>query len=79
MRITPGAQTRDGRDGGRSDRTGHLWGQAILLPLIAPSVTEDERIVSWFRKLERMSATPSMAAGLMRRMMEIDLRPLLSS
>ncbi len=56
-----------------------MWGQAILLPLIAPSVTEDERIVSWFRKLERMSATPSMAAGLMRRMLEIDLRPLLSS
>ena len=56
-----------------------MWGQAILLPLIAPSVTEDERIVSWFRKLERMSATPSMAADLMRRMMEIDLRPLLSS
>ena len=56
-----------------------MWGQAILLPLIAPSVTEDERIVSWFRKLERMSATPSMAAGLMRRMMEIDLRPMLSS
>ena len=56
-----------------------MWGQAILLPLIAPSVTEDERIVSWFRKLERMSATPSMAADLMRRMLEIDLRPLLSS
>ncbi|MET0565267.1 MAG: adenylate/guanylate cyclase domain-containing protein [Acidimicrobiia bacterium] len=56
-----------------------MWGQAILLPLIAPSVTDDERIVSWFRKLERMSATPSMAADLMRRMSEIDLRPQLSS
>ena len=56
-----------------------MWGQAILLPLIAPSVTDDERIVSWFRKLERMSATPSMAADLMRRMLEIDLRPLLPS
>ena len=56
-----------------------MWGQAILLPLIAPSVTDDERIVNWFRKLERMSATPSMAANLLRRMMEIDLRPLLPS
>lgn len=56
-----------------------MWGQAILLPLIAPSVTEDQRIVSWFRKLERMSATPSMAADLKRRMLEIDLRPLLPS
>ena len=54
-----------------------MWGQAILLPLIAPSLTEDERIVSWFRKLERMSATPSMAANLLRRTLATDLRPLL--
>lgn len=56
-----------------------MWGQAILLPLIAPSVTDDERIVGWFRKMERMSATPSMAADLLRRTMSIDLRPLLPS
>jgi class 3 adenylate cyclase len=54
-----------------------MWGQAILLPLVAPSVTDDERIVSWFRKLERMSATPSMAANLLRRTLATDLRPLL--
>jgi class 3 adenylate cyclase len=46
---------------------------------LAPSVAEDERIVGWFRKLERMSATPSMAANLLRRTLDIDLRPLLSS
>jgi class 3 adenylate cyclase/pimeloyl-ACP methyl ester carboxylesterase len=56
-----------------------MWGQAILLPLLAPSVAEDERIVGWFRKLERMSATPSMAANLLRRTLDIDLRPLLPS
>jgi class 3 adenylate cyclase/pimeloyl-ACP methyl ester carboxylesterase len=56
-----------------------MWGQAILLPLLAPSVAEDERIVAWFRKLERMSATPSMAAHLLRRTLNIDLRPLLPS
>jgi class 3 adenylate cyclase len=56
-----------------------MWGQALLLPLIAPSVSGDERIVGWFRKLERMSATPSMAAHLLRRTMSIDLRPMLPS
>jgi class 3 adenylate cyclase len=54
-----------------------VWGQAIVLPLLAPSVAGDERILSWFRKLERMSATPSMAADLLRRTLTTDVRPLL--
>ena len=55
-----------------------IWGRAIVLPLLAPSVAEDERILSWFRRLERMSATPSMAADLLRRTLSTDLRPLLA-
>jgi class 3 adenylate cyclase len=54
-----------------------MWGQATMLPLIAPSVAGDERIMAWFRKLERMSATPSMAAGLLRRTLDTDLRGLI--
>ena len=54
-----------------------MLGQAILLPLLAPSAANDERIASWFRKLERMSATPSMAANLLRRTLASDLRPVL--
>ncbi len=54
------------------------WGKAILLPLIAPSVAGDERVMSWFRRLERMSATPSMAANLMRLTQGIDMRPILA-
>jgi class 3 adenylate cyclase len=53
------------------------WGQAILLPLIAPSLSNDERILSWFRRLERMSATPSMAANLLRLNRTTDVRPIL--
>jgi class 3 adenylate cyclase len=53
------------------------WGQAILLPLIAPSVAGDERIVAWFRRLERMSATPSMAGNLLRTGFT-DVRPWLA-
>ena len=54
------------------------WGQAILLPLIAPSAATDERILSWFRRFERMSATPSMAANLMRLNISTDVRPILA-
>jgi class 3 adenylate cyclase len=40
-------------------------------------VAGDERILGWFRRLERMSATPNMAANLMRLNLGADLRPLL--
>jgi class 3 adenylate cyclase len=56
---------------------GGLWGQAVLLPFIAPSVADDERILGWFRRLERMSATPNMAANLLRLNLGADLRPIL--
>jgi class 3 adenylate cyclase/pimeloyl-ACP methyl ester carboxylesterase len=53
------------------------WGQAVLLPMIAPSLADDERIRTWFMRLERMSATPSMAANLLRRVLMTDVRDLL--
>lgn len=53
------------------------WGEAVLFPLIAPSLSGDERIHNWFRRLERMSATPSMASNLLRRTLTSDLRALL--
>lgn len=54
------------------------WGEAILFPMIAPSLAGDERIHNWFRRLERMSATPSMAGNLLRRTLTSDVRELLS-
>jgi class 3 adenylate cyclase len=53
------------------------WGQAVLFPFIAPSLADDERIHSWFMRLERMSATPSMAGNLLRRTLTSDVRALL--
>ena len=55
-----------------------MWGQGSVLSIIAPSASEDARIVEWFQRLERMSATPRMAADLLRRTLDVDLRPLLS-
>lgn len=53
------------------------WGEAVLFPMIAPSLASDERIHNWFRRLERMSATPSMASSLLRRTLTSDVRALL--
>lgn len=55
-----------------------MWGQAGVLPIIAPSAASDARIVEWFKRMERMSATPRMAADLLRRTMSIDLRDLMT-
>jgi class 3 adenylate cyclase/pimeloyl-ACP methyl ester carboxylesterase len=54
------------------------WGHAILLPLIAPSVAGDERVMAWFRRLETMAATPSMAANMLRLTLSTDVRPILA-
>ena len=50
-----------------------------MLELIAPSVVSDERIVTWWRKYERMSATPNAAAAMLRANQQIDVRDILPS
>ena len=53
------------------------WGQAMLVPLLAPSRAEDNRFLAWYRRWERMSSTPSAAAATLRWAAEFDLRPVL--
>jgi pimeloyl-ACP methyl ester carboxylesterase len=53
------------------------WGQATLVPMLAPSMAEDTRFLSWYRRWERMSSTPSAAAATIRWMAEFDLRAVL--
>lgn len=55
------------------------WGQGVMLSLLAPSLANDERILAWFQKLERMSATPTVAADVLRRTMSTDVRPILAA
>ena len=55
------------------------WGQARLVPLLAPSRAEDTRFVSWYRRWERLSSTPSAAAATIRWAMQVDVGPILSS
>jgi class 3 adenylate cyclase len=53
------------------------WGQASLVPVLAPSRADDTRFLSWYRRWERMSSTPSAAAATLRWAMEFDLGPVL--
>jgi pimeloyl-ACP methyl ester carboxylesterase len=62
-----------------SDAVETGWGQASLVPLLAPSRADDTRFVSWYRRWERLSSTPSAAAATLRWAMESDLAPILPS
>ena len=53
------------------------WGQASLVPLLAPSRAGDTRFLSWYRRWERLSSTPSAAAATLRWAAEFDLGPVL--
>jgi pimeloyl-ACP methyl ester carboxylesterase len=53
------------------------WGKASLVPFVAPSRAGDTRFLSWYRRWERMSSTPSAAAATLRWMMQADLGPVL--
>ena len=60
-----------------SDAVERGWGQASLVPMLAPSMAEDPRFLSWYRRWERLSSTPSAAAATLRWMTEFDLGPVL--
>ena len=53
------------------------WGQASLVPFLAPSRADDTRFLSWYRRWERLSSTPSAAAATLRWAMASDLGPVL--
>ena len=55
------------------------WGQARLVPLLAPSRSDDTRFLSWYRRWERMSTTPSAAAATLRWNMQFNMGPVLSA
>jgi class 3 adenylate cyclase len=58
---------------------GDTWGQGRLRIMVAPSVTDDERIARWYARLERLGASPGAAIALWRMNCEIDVRHVLPS
>ncbi len=55
------------------------WGQATFVKVVAPSRAHDQRFLTWYRRWERLSATPNAAAALSRCMLDFDADPLLTA
>jgi pimeloyl-ACP methyl ester carboxylesterase/class 3 adenylate cyclase len=53
------------------------WGTGLSVGTMAPSVANDERIVEWFARWERQSASPSAVVALLRMNAEFDIRSIL--
>jgi class 3 adenylate cyclase len=60
-----------------SDRFEAGWRQGLAAAVLAPSYVDDEHFRSWWRRLERYSATPSGAAALLRLAASVDPAPIL--
>jgi class 3 adenylate cyclase len=54
-----------------------LWGSQALAAMVAPSRAGDQRFRRWFAKLNRAGANPRAAQGLLRALLEVDVRPAL--
>lgn len=55
------------------------WGHATFAAVVAPSRAADQRFLTWYRRWERLSATPNAAAALSRCMLDFDADPLLTA
>jgi class 3 adenylate cyclase/pimeloyl-ACP methyl ester carboxylesterase len=50
------------------------WGEAVTVRVVTPAIANDPRLLNAVKKLERMSATPSIASQILRSMLDIDIR-----
>jgi class 3 adenylate cyclase len=55
------------------------WGEGVLIRVMAQNaeVDADPRLVGWWKRLERLSASPSAAARLLGATLRVDARPYL--
>jgi class 3 adenylate cyclase len=55
------------------------WGSGLMVPLLVPSIAHDERVLAWFKRYERVSATPSAAVAMQDWSLSLDIDELLPS
>ncbi|MGH6763843.1 MAG: LuxR C-terminal-related transcriptional regulator [Phyllobacterium sp.] len=54
------------------------WGRGVTLPHFAPGQIDNQRLSTWWARLERLSASPTSAIALARMNATIDVREILS-
>jgi class 3 adenylate cyclase len=62
-----------------ADSIEDAWGQAAVLGLHSPTAAADPEFLEWWKRYERMSASPGAAVALLRMNAEIDARDVLPS
>jgi pimeloyl-ACP methyl ester carboxylesterase/DNA-binding CsgD family transcriptional regulator len=55
------------------------WGNGASLARLAPSRAKDARVLAWWSRFERLSASPTAAVALIRMNAQIDVRGMLES
>ncbi len=55
------------------------WGEGEAVNVVAPSLAGDEQFCNWWRRYERLAASPGTATGLLRMAFEGDVRHVLPS
>jgi class 3 adenylate cyclase len=60
-----------------TDSIEDAWGQAATLGMHSPTAAADPEFLAWWKRYERMSASPGAAAALLRMNAEIDAREVL--
>jgi class 3 adenylate cyclase len=55
------------------------WGRGGMLAFVDPSAPADGRVAAWWRRHERLSATPKAAATMLEVIAKVDVRPVLAS
>jgi pimeloyl-ACP methyl ester carboxylesterase len=53
------------------------WGSGVFLPLVAPTVADDESFKVWWAKQERLSGSPGAILAFLRAQREADVRHVL--
>jgi pimeloyl-ACP methyl ester carboxylesterase len=53
------------------------WGSGVFLPLVAPTVSDDESFKLWWARLERLSGSPGAILAFLRTHREADVRHVL--
>lgn len=55
------------------------WGSGNLLEVVAPSLAGNRALREWYGRFQRLSTSPGVAATMWRYLLQVDVRPVLSS
>jgi pimeloyl-ACP methyl ester carboxylesterase len=61
------------------ERMRDAWGQAAILPMLAPEAAGDARFREWYGRFERLAASPGMALAAQRLIFDLDVREVLGA